>query len=315
MYDLIIVGGGPGGVAAGIYAARKKIKTLLITDTFGGQSLVSNDIQNWIGTKSISGFDLAKSLEEHLRAQEGMEIVDGELVSSVVKKDAGGFTVTTNAGKTFDTKYILLTSGSRRKRLGVPGEDQFDGKGVVFCTTCDAPLFGGKTVVVVGGGNSALEGVLDLIPYASKIYLMVRSEVLRGDPTTQEKIKALATGDSPKVEILWNSVIEEIKGDKFVTGIKYKDLKANNGVGESKDLPLDGVFVEIGLIPNSDFVKDLVKLDDYGHVVVDHRTQATSAAGIWAAGDVSDVLYDQNNISVGDSIKAVLNIYDQVKKQ
>jgi alkyl hydroperoxide reductase subunit F len=316
MYDLIIIGGGPGGVAAGVYAARKKIKTLLITDTFGGQSLVSNDIQNWIGTKSISGFDLGKSLEEHLRAQADIEIVDGELVASVVKKDgagatggAGGFTVTTNAGKTFDTKYILLASGSRRRRLGVPGEDRFDGKGVVFCTTCDAPLFGGKTVVVVGGGNSALEGVLDLIPYATKIYLMVRSEILRGDPTTQEKVKT-----HPQVEILWNSAIEEIKGDKFVTGIKYKDVKANNGAGESKELALDGVFVEIGLIPNSDFVKDLVKLDDYGHIVVDHRTQATSAAGIWAAGDVSDVLYDQNNISVGDSIKAVLNIYDQLKK-
>ncbi len=313
MYDLIIIGGGPGGVAAGVYAARKKIKTLLITDTFGGQSLVSNDIQNWIGTKSISGFDLGKSLEEHLRAQEGIEIVDGELVVSISKKDNAGaassFTITTNGGKTFDTKYILLTSGSRRKRLGVPGEDQFDGKGVVFCTTCDAPLFGGKTVVVVGGGNSALEGILDLIPYATKIYLMVRSEVLRGDPTTQEKIKS-----HPQVEILWNSAIEEIKGDKLVTGIRYKDSKANGGAGESKDLPLDGVFVEIGLIPNSDFVKDLVKLDDYGHIAVDHKTQATSQPGIWAAGDVSDVLYDQNNISVGDSIKAVLNIYDQLKK-
>ena len=304
MYDVIIIGGGPGGVAAGVYAARKKMKSLLITDTFGGQSLVSNDIQNWIGTKSISGFDLAKSLEEHLRAQEGIEIVDGELVTSIVKKD-NAFTVTTNGGKTFDTKYILLTSGSRRKRLGVPGEDAFDGKGVVYCTTCDAPLFGGKTVVVVGGGNSALEGVLDLIQYASKIYLMVRSEILRGDPVSQEKIKA-----HPNVEILWNSTIEEIRGDKFVTGVKYMNMKT----GESKELPLDGVFVEIGLLPNSDFVKDIVKLNDFGHVVVDHKTQQTSCPGIWAAGDVSDVLYDQNNISVGDSIKAVLNIYDQLKK-
>src|ERR1700722_17758402 len=304
MYDVIIIGGGPGGVAAGVYAARKKMKSLLITDTFGGQSLVSNDIQNWIGTKSISGFDLAKSLEEHLRAQEGIEIVDGELVTSIVKKD-NAFTVTTNGGKTFDTKYILLTSGSRRKRLGVPGEDAFDGKGVVYCTTCDAPLFGGKTVVVVGGGNSALEGVLDLIQYASKIYLMVRSEILRGDPVSQEKIKA-----HPNVEILWNSTIEEIRGDKFVTGVKYMNMKT----GESKELPLDGVFVEIGLLPNSDFVKDIVKLNDFGHVVVDHKTQQTSYPGIWAAGDVSDVLYDQNNISVGDSIKAVLNIYDQLKK-
>ncbi len=305
MYDLIIIGGGPGGVAAGVYAARKKMKTALITDSFGGQSLVSNGIENWIGTKLISGYDLAKSLEEHLRAQVGIDIIDGDLVTAVAKRDDGTFSVTTKNGKTLETKYILLASGSRRKRLGVPGEDQFDGKGVVFCTTCDAPLFGGKTVAVVGGGNSALEGVEDLLQYASKIYLFVRSEVLRGDPVTQEKVKS-----HPSVEILWNSVIEEIHGDGFVNGIKYKDVKT----GESKDLPLDGVFVEIGLVPNSDFVKTLVTLDPFGKVVVDHKTQATSCPGIWAAGDVSDVLYDQNNISVGDSIKAVLNIYDKIKK-
>lgn len=308
MYDLIIIGGGPGGVAAGIYAARKKMKTALITDSFGGQSLVSAGIENWIGTKSISGFDLAKSLEEHLRAQAGIEIMDGDLVATVVKRDDGTFLVTTKKGKMVETKYILLTSGSRRKRLGVSGEDQFDGKGVVFCTTCDAPLFGGKTVAVVGGGNSALEGVEDLLQYASKIYLFVRSEVLRGDPVTQEKIKS-----HPNVEILWNSVIEEIRGggeSQFVTGVKYKDIKS----GEEKELSLDGVFVEIGLVPNSDFVKNLVALDDFGHVVVDHKTQQTTCPGIWAAGDVSDVLYDQNNISVGDAVKATLNVYDKIKK-
>lgn len=322
MYDLIIIGGGPGGVAAGVYAARKKIKTLLITDSFGGQSLVSNDIQNWIGTKSISGFDLGKSLEEHLRSQKEIEIIDDALVTVVQKKDSGatggGFVVTTNTGKTFETKFVLIVSGSRRKRLGIPGEDAFDGKGVVFCTTCDAPLFGGKTVAVVGGGNSALEGVLDLIPYASIIYLIVRSEVLRGDPTTQEKVKS-----HPQVKILWNTAIEEIRGDKFVTGIRYKNTKvvddgaasgASEGTGKSKDLTLNGVFVEIGLVPNSDFIKDVAKLNDFGRIVVDGKTQQTSCPGVWAAGDVSDVLYDQNNISVGDSVKAVLNIYDQLKK-
>jgi alkyl hydroperoxide reductase subunit F len=308
MYDLIIIGGGPGGVAAGVYAARKKIKTALITDTFGGQSLVSNGIENWIGTKLISGYDLAKSLEEHLRAQAGIDVVDGDLVSTVAKRDDGTFLVTTKNGKALETKYILLTSGSRRKRLGVSGEDRFDGKGVVFCTTCDAPLFGGKTVAVVGGGNSALEGVEDLLQYASKIYLVVRSEVLRGDPITQEKVKS-----HPNVEILWNTVIEEIHGDvetQMVNGVKYKNAKS----GEEKELPLDGVFIEIGLTPNSNFVKDLVQLNEIGHVVVDHKTQQTSCPGIWAAGDVSDVLYDQNNISVGDAIKATLNIYDKIKK-
>ncbi len=308
MYDLIIIGGGPGGVAAGVYAARKKINAAVITDSFGGQSLVSNGIENWIGTRSISGFDLAKSLEDHLRAQTGIDIIEGELVTGVTKRDDGTFAVATRGGKTLETKYVLLASGSRRRRLGVPGENEFDGKGVVFCTTCDAPLFGGKTVAVVGGGNSALEGVLDVLQYAPKVYLLVRSEVLRGDPVTQEKVKS-----HPNVEVMWNTVVTEIRGGgqpPFVNGIKYKNVKT----GEEKDLALDGVFIEIGLTPNSDFVKDLVRLDEYGHVVVDHKTQQTSCPGIWAAGDVSDVLYDQNNISVGDAIKATLNIYDKIKK-
>jgi len=304
MYDLVIIGGGPAGVAAGVYAARKKMKSLLITDSFGGQSLNSAGIENWIGTKNISGYDLARALEEHLRAQADIEVVDGDFVSRVEKKDAG-FSVTTKNGKKFDAKYVLVASGSRRKRLGVPGEADFEGKGVVFCTTCDAPLFGGKTVAVVGGGNSALEGVMDLIQYASKIYLMVRSESLRGDPVTQEKIKS-----HPNVEILWNTEITQVRGGKFVTGVNYKNTKT----GENKDLALDGVFVEIGLIPNSDFVKDLAKTDAYGEIIVDHKTQESSMPGIWAAGDVADVLYKQNNISVGDAVKAVLNIYDKIKK-
>jgi thioredoxin reductase len=311
MYDLIIVGGGPGGVAAGVYAARKKMKTLLITDTFGGQSINSADIQNWIGTKSLSGYDLAKSLEEHLRAQEGIEIVDDDLVASVKKADGGqpgagqGFSVATRDGKTYETKYILLTSGSSRKKLGVPGEKELEAHGVVYCTICDAPLFGGKVTAVAGGGNSALEGVIDLVPYASKIYLIVRSEVLKGDPITQEKIKK-----EPKVEILWNTVIASIEGKDMVTGARLKNTKT----GEEKTLALDGVFVEIGLVPNSSFVKDLVQLDAYGHVVTDPRTQMTSIEGIWAAGDVTDVQYRQNNISVGDAVKAVLNIYDHYIK-
>lgn len=306
MYDLIIVGAGPGGVSAGIYAARKKIKTLLLTDSFGGQSAVSGDVQNWIGTKSISGYDLAKSLEEHLRAQKDIEIIDDDLVASVQKLgNAGGFSVATRNGKTYETKFLLLASGSRRRKLGVPGEKEFDGKGVVYCSTCDAPLFGEKTVAVVGGGNSAFESVMDLIPYAAKIYLLVRSEVLRGDPISQDKVKS-----SPKVEIIMNAVVEAVVGKEVVIGIRYKDVKT----GETKELPLDGVFVEIGLVPNSEFVKDLVERDERGDVRIDAKTQATSCPGIWAVGDVTDGLYRQNNISAGDAVKAVLNIYDHIKK-
>jgi alkyl hydroperoxide reductase subunit F len=304
MYDLIIIGAGPGGVAAGVYAARKKMKTLLITDSFGGQSVVSGGIENWIGMKSISGYDLAKSLEDHLRAQEDIEIIDDDRVVGVAKTSAG-FSLATKNGKAFETKCILLASGSRRKKLGVPGEKELDGKGVVYCSTCDAPIFKNKIAAVVGGGNSALESVMDLIPYASKIYLLVRSEILKGDLVTQEKIK-----QHPNVEIVFDAVPQEILGKDFVTGIRYEDAKT----GTIKELTLDGVFVEIGLVPNSDFVKNIVKLNDYGAVVVDPATQATTVPGIWAVGDVTDALYKQNNISAGDAVKAALNIYDHIKK-
>jgi alkyl hydroperoxide reductase subunit F len=303
LYDLIIVGGGPAGVAAGVYAARKKIKTLLIAESFGGQSIVSADVQNWIGTKSISGLDLAKNLEDHLRAQE-IEIADGDLVEKVEKMN-GGFKVFTKNGKAYETKTVLVASGSRRRKLGVPGEKEFDGRGVVYCSTCDAPLFGGKITAVVGAGNAGLEAVRDLFAYAKKIYLVNRSEKVKGDPVTFEEIKK-----DPRLEVINMAETKEIVGDKFVTGLRYLDKNTN----ELKELALDGVFVEIGSLPNSEFVKDLVQLNSYGEIVVDHKTQRSSVDGIWAAGDASDVLYKQNNISAGDAVKAVLNIYDYLNK-
>ena len=303
MYDLIIIGGGPGGVAAGVYAARKKIKTLLIAESFGGQSLVSADIQNWIGVKSLSGLDLAKNLEEHLRAQE-IDIEDGDLVTKV-EKAGDEFRVMTKNGKNFETKTVLICSGSHHKKIGVPGEEKLNGRGVVYCSTCDAPLFGGKTVAVVGAGNAGLEAVRDLFPYANKIYLLVRSDKVKGDPVTFESVKS-----NPKLEIKYQVEMQAILGENFVSGVKYLD-KTDNQV---KELNLDGVFVEIGSAPNSDLVKELVNLDERSQIIVDHKTQMSSLPGIWAAGDVSDVLYKQNNISAGDAIKAVLNIYDYLGK-
>ena len=305
MYDLIIVGGGPGGVAAGVYADRKKLKTLLITDEFGGQSKVSDEIQNWIGTKSISGFDLSKILEEHLRAQKEIEIVDDDLVSAVAKTDAG-FEISTKKGKKYQTKTVLLVSGSHHKQLGVPGEDKFNGRGVAYCSTCDAPLFAGKDMVVAGGGNSALEAVVDLIPYATKIYLLVRSDKLKGDPVTQDKIKA-----SDKVEIIFNAEVQEVLGDQFVTSVKYLDRTSNS----IKELSVGGIFVEIGSAPNSDFVKGVVEINQYGYIVTDPKNQRTSVLGIWAAGDVTDCPFRQNNISAGDSIKALLDLYNYLNTQ
>ncbi len=302
-YDLIIIGGGPAAVAAGVYAARKRLATLVVTREFGGQSIVSDEIQNWIGATSISGLDLARRLEEHLRAQEGIEIAEGETVVAV-SGAAGEFTVKTESGKSFVGKTLLLAQGSGRKKLEAPGEERLNGRGVAYCATCDAPLFKGKAVAVVGGGNSALESVIDLLDYAEKVYLLVRSGALKGDPVTQEKVRA-----AEKVTILYNAETREITGETAVSGLRYLDRES----GEERELALGGVFVEIGSRPNSEIVRDLVALNERGEVVVDHKTQQSSREGIWAAGDVSDVLYKQNNISAGDAIKAVLNITEYLR--
>lgn len=299
MYDLIIIGGGPAGCAAGVYAARKKIKTALLTESFGGQSMVSDDIQNWVGTKSISGFDLAKNLEEHLRAQEGVDIKMPEKGISV-KEIEGGFAVASDKGTTYQTRTVLVVSGGRRRKLGVPGEDKFGGKGVAYCSTCDAPLFKGKAVAVVGGGNAGLEAAIDLLPYAAKIYLLEFGAAFKGDPITQEELRK-----SSLVTMIINAQTKEVLGDKFVSGLSYTDRVTN----EEKKLDVGGVFVEIGSLPNSEMVKGLVELNKFGEIVVDHKHSSTSKPGIWAAGDVTDDPYKQNNISAGDAVKAVLSIY------
>ena len=303
-YDLIIIGGGPAGVAAGVYAARKKIKTVLVSDSFGGQSLISDNIENWIGEKVISGLDLAKKFETHLKSHEEIEIIEGDKVLKIGESN-GIFISETEAGKKLEAKTILLACGSVRRKLGVPGEKEFEGKGVFYCSICDAPIMKDKIAVVVGGGNAGLEAAVDLLPYASKIYLLHRREELKGDPVTQEMIVK-----NPKVEIILSAEIQEIAGSNFVEKITYKDTKTN----EIKNLAVNGVFVEIGAVPNSEMVKDLVVLNEKGEVIVDHKTQGSSRLGIWAAGDVSDVLYKQNNVSAGDAIKAVLNIYDYLSK-
>lgn len=302
MYDLLILGGGPAALSSGIYAGRKNLNTALIADSLGGQSVISDKIENWIGTSSISGFDLAKSIEDHLRLQEDVEIIEGER-AEIVERVEGGFSVKTSGGKILESKAVLVATGGRHKKLGVPGEDKFAGKGVVYCSTCDAPLFRNKEVVVVGAGNAGLEAAVDLIPFASKITIMVRSERIKGDPKTLDMVKA-----SDKIEILYNAVTTEILGDAFVSGMKYKDTIS----GEEKEISAEGVFVEIGTVPNSEMVKDLVELDEKGEIKID-RTGRSSVIGIWAAGDVTDASYKQNNIAVGDSIRATLNAYDWLK--
>jgi alkyl hydroperoxide reductase subunit F len=304
-YDIVIIGGGPGGVSAAIYASRKQLKTLLITESIGGQSSVSASVENWIGTISIPGWELAQSLEKHLRAQEGIEIRTGELVTAL--KEAGGlFSVQGSSGESYETKSVIIASGGRHRSLDVPGEEKFRGKGVVYCSTCDAPFFRGKKVVVVGGGNSGLEAVEDLLPYAREIVLMVRSGELKGDAITREKIL-----NDARVSVVYFGLTKEILGEEVVTGLRYTDTQTQ----EEKTLEADGVFVEIGMIPNADFLAGVVERNERGEVVLDHRTKATSRVGIFATGDVTDAPYKQNNISAGDGVVAALSAYDYLRKQ
>lgn len=317
-YDVIIIGGGPAGCAAGVYVARKKLKTLLVAEEFGGQSVVSADVQNWIGEQHISGYDLGKKLEEHVRSySDTIDIKSPEKAIAITKencnKESGvcyppgvyDFAVKTDKGEYFG-KTVILASGARRKKLGVPGEKEFDGKGVSYCSTCDAPIFKDKIVAVVGGGNAGLEAVVDLLSYATKIYLLEYSDQLKGDPITREKVEK-----SDKVEVILNAQTKEILGDKFVSGLVYLDRKTN----QDKKLDVQGIFVEIGSVPNSEIVKDLVELDRWGHVKIDSKTAATSCPGLFAAGDVTDDPFKQNNIAAGDAVKAALSAYSYLQKR
>lgn len=306
MYDVIIIGGGPAGVAATVYTARKRLKTLLITEDFGGQSIVSDDVQNWIGEPHISGFDLAQKLEAHARSYPDIVDIKSERVIAVAEK-GDDFEVRTAQGSAYQGQTVILAAGARRRKLGVPGEEQFNGKGVAYCSTCDAPLFSGKKVVVVGGGNAGLEAVQDLFPYASEVWMLERTDALRGDQITQEEVKK-----SPKFKgVIFNAEITKIIGDQFVSAVAYKDI----GTGEAKTLAAEGVFIEIGSLPNSEMVRGLVELDAWGQVKIDSKHASTTQAGIFAAGDITDDPYKQNNISAGDAVKAALAAYQYLLKR
>lgn len=303
-YDLIIIGGGPAGCAAAVYSARKQLSTALITTEFGGQSVVSEKIYNWIGTPEISGPDLAKSLQSHITSYQGefLDIFEGSMVEQVLKTDTG-FSVVTTTG-TYETKTVLVTTGSSRRRLTVPGADQFEHRGVVYCASCDGPIFSGKDVVVIGGGNAGFETVAQLSAYCPSVTLIHRHDTFKADEITIEKVSAI-----PHVHIkTWTEPIE-VMGEKFVTGIKVKNIKT----GAEEIIPCGGVFVEIGQIPNTDYVKALVTTNEYGNIIIDPWTQKTSLPGIWAAGDCTNILYHQNNIAAGDAVKALEDIYITLK--
>ncbi len=316
-YDLLIIGGGPAGVAAGVYASRKRLKTVFVTESFLGQSSVSEGIENWIGTIKISGMDLAKSLEEHLRAY-AADIVDikaGCRVTKIEKKESTGgsplFSIeitnpVTSEVETVEVRNILVTTGSTRRKLQAKNADVFEHKGLTYCATCDGPIFADQDVAVLGGGNAAFESAAQLAAYCKSVTIVNRSQALRADPVTVEKVLA-----KPNVSIIKGAQTVEVLGDKFVKGMTYK----LEGSEEIKELLVTGIFIEIGLLPNTSFVKDIVSLDEYGKIIIDPRTQRTNTPGIWAAGDCTDGLYHQNNIAAGDAVKALEDIYIAVSKR
>jgi len=305
MYDLVIVGGGPAGCAAGVYAARKLLKTALVTDTFGGQSVVSADIENWIGTPHISGEKLAKDLEAHVREYAGsvVDIVTGKRVEKIECKD-GGYSVNLSDGTILQTKTILIASGGARRQLKVPGSDLFEHKGLTYCASCDGPVFSGQDVAVIGGGNAGFETAAQLLAYCKSVTLLQHKETYAADPSTVEKVLA-----HPNMRGITGAETLEVVGEKFVSGLKYKDTKT----GMEHVLPVTGIFVEIGLVPATQYAEGLVDMDQFKRVIVDPKTQRTSMTGVWAAGDCTNGVYHQNNIAAGDAVRALEDIYVHLK--
>ncbi|MDE0243438.1 MAG: FAD-dependent oxidoreductase [Candidatus Kaiserbacteria bacterium] len=296
--DLTIIGGGPAGTAAAVYAARKQLKTILITESFGGQSIVSPDIKNWIGTPSISGADLAKSFEQHVREYEGEWLTVQKVKVTDVSGDSP-LTVSLDDGSRIETKTLLVATGSTRRQLTVPGAAEFEHKGLTYCASCDGPLFAGKDLVVIGGGNAGFETAAQLLAYAKSVTLLHRSPTYdKADAITVKKVLS-----NEQMTGITSANITKVHGSVMVEGITYeKD-------GVEHDLAVEGVFVEIGLIPSTGFVKNVVNLDTVGRITVDHQTQQSSHTNIWAAGDCSDGLFHQNNIAAGDAVKALEHIY------
>ncbi len=299
-YSLIIIGGGPAGCAAAVYASRKKIKSGIITNDWGGQSVVSNDVQNWIGIPHISGVDIANNLKNHVKeySEDVLDIIEGDVVYSIDKKN-DYFVITTKKGDALHTKAIIVCSGASRRTLDVDGASRLNHKGISYCASCDAPLFKGVRVVVIGGGNAGFESALQLLDYATEVYLFERGDFFRADSITIEK--AL---HNPRMKALKNVSLTEVRGENKVESVIY-----SSGEGSKQELSVGGVFVEIGSIPNTDFLHGKIDLNNNKEIVTDSKTQRTSIDGIWAAGDATDGLYRQNNISMGDAVKALEDIY------
>ena len=293
IYDLVIIGAGPAGITAAVYAARKKMDSLVITKDIGGQASLSGDIQNYTGYQFITGPELAIKFEEHMR-KFNFDIKENEEVKELIS-EKGAFLVKTDKDN-YQAKTVIVASGKRSRELGVTGERKFRNKGLTYCATCDGPLFAERDVAVIGGGNSALDAVLQLTKIANKIYVINITDNLTGDGIMQEKIRA-----DNKVSIFNNSRVKEIMGDSFVQAIKIEEDK------EEKVLDVQGIFVEIGLIPNSDFAPSLEK-NERKEIIVNQQNE-TNIPGIFAAGDVTNVPEKQIIIAAGEGAKAVLSTF------
>ncbi len=293
MYDLMIIGGGPAGMTAAVYAARKKLNTVLLSKDIGGQVNWTLGIENYMGYQFIEGTELMKKFEEQVK-QFPLEIKMGQTVSSLTHKN-GSFKATTDKGESYQSKAVIVASGKRPRPLNVPGEDRLRSKGVTYCAICDGPLFAGMKVAIIGGGNSALEAVDDMIKIAEHVYLISLT------PLTGDQILVDRINKAKNLTVYLEHEVLEITGDKFVNGINIRDLKSK----EEKQLAVSGVFIEIGLIPNSDYAKGTVSLNRSGEVEINCSNE-TDVSGLFAAGDVTNVPEKQIVVAAGEGAKAAL---------
>lgn len=290
-------------MTAGIYAARKKLNTLLISKDFIGQVGRTDSIENWPGTEEISGIKFLEDLKKHLE-KFAVEIKEGEEAIGIEKKGEN-FEIIVSSKNRYSGRAIIVAAGAKPRRLQVPGEEKFIGRGISFCGTCDAPFFNEKTVAVIGGGNAGFETALDLTKYARKIYILESSSEVIADAVLSDKAKK-----NDKIEIILSAEVKEIKGEKFVKGLIYQDKKSR----ESKEIILDGVFVQIGRVPAGDFVSGLVDFNDKNEIEINLRTNETKTPGLFAAGDVTSVPFKQIVVAAGEGAKALLACERWLKK-
>ncbi len=303
-YDLIIIGAGPAGSAAAVYAARQKMKFLVVSKDMGGQlGKKAVDIENYPGFSKVSGPDLIKMIEEQLAKNE-VEIVFGEVLK--IEKPDNKFLLHTDTGEIYEALSVIIATGAEPNMLNIPGEKEFAGKGVSYCALCDGPVFRDKIVAVVGGGNSGFESALFLSNYVKKVYILEFGPQVKADEENQELIKK-----SQKVEIITNAKALSIQGDKFVDSINYLDQKEN----KEKKLDVAGVFVEVGYSPATDFVKNLVEVSEKDEIIAEPETFKTKTPGLFSAGDCNKGKYKQIVTAAGEGAKAVLAAYDYLKRQ